>query len=214
MSCGANEPRADEFAMRMIDYDAILKNVGRHAAIDEAAMEHFISLLKFRRLPRKALLLREGQACRNFYYVHSGALRAYCMDKKGKEATIMFAPADWWVTDMFCFLNGRKAMMYIEALEESEIFQISKTQLDQLLDRWPTFERWFRVLMQNAYTREQLRAIDNLSLSAEQRYASFVAKYPVIARQLTQKQIASYLGITPEFLSAIIGKGGRRDGRS
>jgi len=115
----------------------------------------------------------------------------------------MFAPADWWVTDMYCFLNGRKAMMTIEALEESAVFQMSRRQFDGLLERWPKFERWFRILMQNAYTREQLRAMDNLSLPAEERYASFVKKYPHIAGQVTQKQIASYLGITPDFLSSI-----------
>jgi CRP-like cAMP-binding protein len=183
-----------------------LKNAGRHVALDTEETEYFISQLKYRRLARKVLLLKEGQACRNFYYVHSGTLRAYCRDGRGRESTILFAPADWWVTDMYCFLNGRKAMLYIEALEASEVFQISKAQLDALLDRSPRFERWFRILMQNAYTREQLRAIDNLSLTAEQRYLRFVEKYPLIAGQVTQKQIASYLGITPEFLSGILKK--------
>jgi CRP-like cAMP-binding protein len=187
----------------MIDYDPILTNIGRHIDPDEEEKDRFISLLKFRKLPRKSLLLKEGQVCKYLYYVHSGALRAYCLDKKGKEATIMFAPADWWVTDMYCFLNQRKAMMYIEAIGESCVFQLSKPQLDGLLSGTPKFERWFRVLMQNAYTREQLRAIDTLSLSAEERYARFLEKYPFIASQVTQKQIASYLGITPEFLSAL-----------
>lgn len=178
--------------------------------LDAEEAEYFISQLKFRRLARKALLLKEGQACRNFYFVHSGTLRAFCRDARGRESTIMFAPADWWVTDMYCFLNGRKAMMYIEALEASEVFALSRPQFDVLLERWPKFERWFRILMQNAYTREQLRAIDNLSLPAEERYVRFVEKYPAIAAQVTQKQVASYLGITPEFLSSIVrgrGKG-------
>ena len=187
----------------MIDFEAILMNVGRHVELDTEETEYFISLLKFRRLPRKTLLLKEGQSCKQFFYVHSGALRAFCRDARGRESTIMFAPADWWVTDMFCFLNGRKAMMYIEALEASEVFQLSKAQFDELLERRPKFERWFRVLMQNAYTREQLRAIDNLSLPAEERYIRFIEKYPQIAKEVTQKQIASYLGITPEFLSSI-----------
>jgi CRP-like cAMP-binding protein len=187
----------------MIDYATILSNVGRHVELDAAETEQFISRLKFRRLARKALLLKEGQVCRNIFYDHSGTLRAYYVDGGGRESTIMFAAADWWVTDMYCFLNGRKAMLFIEALEESAVFQLSKAQFDELMDRWPKFERWFRILMQNAYTREQLRAIDNLSLSAEERYVRFVEKYPLIASQVTQKQIASYLGITPEFLSAI-----------
>jgi len=187
----------------MIDFELILTNVGRHVELDAEETEYFISLLKFRRLARKALLLKEGQACRYFYYVHSGTLRAFCRDDRERESTIMFAPADWWVTDMYCFLNGRKAMMDIEALEASAVFQLSRQQFDALLSRSPKFERWFRILMQNAYTREQLRAIDNLSLPAEERYRRFVEKYPLIAAQVTQKQIASYLGITPEFLSAI-----------
>ena len=115
----------------------------------------------------------------------------------------MFAVADWWVTDMFCFLNEKPAMMYIEAIEDSCIFQLSKENLEKLFYNVPKFERFFRILMQNAYTREQLRVIENLSLSAEDRYDSFLLKYPHIARAVTQKQIASYLGITPEFLSAI-----------
>lgn len=193
----------------MIDFESILTNVGRHVELDAEEVEYFISQLKFRRLARKALLLKEGQACRNFYFVHSGTLRAFCRDARGRESTIMFAPADWWVTDMYCFLNGRKAMMYIEALEASEVFALSRLQFDGLMER-PKFERWFRILMQNAYTREQLRAIDNLSLPAEERYVRFVEKYPAIAAQVTQKEIASYLGITPEFLSSIVrarGKG-------
>jgi CRP-like cAMP-binding protein len=148
-------------------------------------------------------LLEEGQPCKYFNYVHSGALRAYTIDKQGKEATIMFAMPDWWITDMYCFLNGKPAMLYIEAIEDSRIFQISKAELDDLFMRIPKFERFFRILMQNAYTREQLRVIENLTLPALTRYEAFLAKYPNIAKRVTQKQLASYLGITPEFLSAI-----------
>jgi CRP-like cAMP-binding protein len=188
----------------MIDYESILANVGRHVELDAAEVEYFVSLLKLRRLDRKELLLEEGRMCRYFYYVQSGTLRAFCRGEK--ETTIMFAPADWWVTDMYCFLNGKKAMMHIEALEESVVFPLSKAQLDGLFERSGKFERWFRILMQNAYTREQLRAMDTLSLSAEERYVSFVKKYPAIANQVTKKQIASYLGVTPEFLSGILKK--------
>ncbi|MGY0040545.1 Crp/Fnr family transcriptional regulator [Pedobacter sp. NJ-S-72] len=137
--------------------------------------------------------------------MHSGTLRAYYLDKAGKESTIMFAVTDWWITDMFCFINQQPAMLTIEAVEESIIFQLSKADLDQLYNKIPKFERFFRVIFQNAYIREQLRTIENLSLSAEQRYNIFLNKYPQVVRQVTQKQIASYLGITPEFLSMIRG---------
>jgi len=182
--------------------DLILKNISRHINLNEEETNYFTSLITFKEVARKNFILKEEQACRNLSYVHSGALRAYHMDKEGKEATIMFAVADWWVTDMFCFLNEKPAMMYIEAIEDSCVFQLSKEHFEKLFYMVPKFERFFRILMQNAYTREQLRVIETLSLSAEERYNRFLSKYPHIAKAVTQKQIASYLGITPEFLSS------------
>jgi CRP-like cAMP-binding protein len=184
-------------------HNLILKNISKHIDLDKEEVSSFISLIIMKNVAKKTLLLKEGQVCKYISYVHSGALRTYCVDKEGREATIMFAVADWWVTDMFCFLNEKPAMMYIEAIEDSCIFQLSKENLEKLFYNVPKFERFFRILMQNAYTREQLRVIENLSLSAEERYDSFLLKYPHIASAVTQKQIASYLGITPEFLSAI-----------
>jgi CRP-like cAMP-binding protein len=184
-------------------HDLIFKNISRHIDLDIEEKNYFISLIAFKEISRKTVLLKEGQACRYLNYVHSGALRAYCMDNEGKESTIMFAVADWWVTDMFCFLHDKPAMMYIEAIEDSCIFQLSKEHLEKLFYKAPKFEKFFRILFQNAYTREQLRVIETLSLSAEKRYDNFLIKYPHIVKQVTQKQIASYLGITPEFLSAI-----------
>jgi len=184
-------------------HDLILKNIAKHIDLNKEEEAFFISLIINKEVAKKSLILKEGQNCKYISYVHSGALRAFHVDKEGKEATIMFAVADWWVTDMFCFLNEKPAMMYIEAIKDSCIFQLSKSHLEKLFYTVPKFEKFFRILMQNAYTREQLRVIGNLSLSAEERYKSFLLKYPDIAKAVTQKQLASYLGITPEFLSVI-----------
>jgi CRP-like cAMP-binding protein len=118
----------------------------------------------------------------------------------------MFAVADWWITDMPCFVSQQPAMIHIEAIADSSILQLNKDDMDVLLRNVPKFERFFRILMQNAYVREQLRIIQNLSQPAEVRYYNFVKKYPAIIRTVTQKNIASYLGITPEFLSVIRNK--------
>lgn len=181
--------------------DLILKNILKHINLDEEETNFFTSLIIFKEVTRKSFIQKDGYACKNINYVHSGALRAYCTDNDCKEATIMFAVADWWVTDMFCFLNEKPAMMNIEAIEDSCIFQLSREHLEKLFYHVPKFERFFRILMQNAYTREQLRVIENLSLPAEERYNNFLSKYPHIAKMVTKKQIASYLGVTPEFLS-------------
>ncbi len=186
-------------------YDLILKNIAKHITLNKDEKNHFISLLKQKEINKKEFVLREGQLCKNISYVISGTLRAYYLDKDGKESTIMFAISDWWITDMPCYINEQPAIIFIEAIENSSIFQLQKKDLDKLYTEIPKFERFFRIMMQNAYIREQLRVMQNLSLSAEERYRNFLAKYPQIVEQVTQKQIASYLGITPEFLSSLKG---------
>ena len=186
-------------------YDLILSNISKHISLDQAEISWFISIIKQQLVSKKDFILREGQTCKNISFVHSGILRAYYLDREGKESTIMFAMEDWWITDMFCFINQLPAMLNITAVENSCIFQLQKSDLDYLYFKVPKFERFFRIITQNAYIREQLRVIQNLTLPAEERYNNFLAKYPQIAKNVTQKQIASYLGITPEFLSTIRG---------
>lgn len=104
------------------------------------------------------------------------------------------------------FVSENPAMITIEAITKSSILQLTKPDMDALLNDVPKFERYFRILMQNAYVREQLRVLQRLSMPAEVRYANFIKKYPDLVQQVPQKNIASYLGITPEFLSAIRAK--------
>ncbi|MCE4066160.1 Crp/Fnr family transcriptional regulator [Chryseobacterium gleum] len=181
----------------------IIKNISRHISLTHYEKSYFLSLLKERKLAKKELILEHQQVCKEINFVQSGILRAFHMDASGKESTIMFAVADWWITDMYCFINQKPAMLNIEALEESSILQLQKDHLDELYLKVPKFERFFRIMMQNAYIREQLRTIENLSLPAEERYFNFLHKYPEAVKRIRQKQIASYLGITPEFLSLI-----------
>ena len=189
-------------------YDLILANIEKHVSLDRNERIYFTRLLKEGRIRKRGFVLREGQPCRYISFVNSGMLRAYFLSKEGKESTVMFAVSDWWITDMFSFIRQQSAMLHIQAVEDSVILQLERHHLEELYLRVPKFEKFFRVMMQNAYVREQLRVIQNLSLSAEERYHNFLTKYPQLARHVTQKQIASYLGITPEFLSTIRGSRG------
>ncbi|KQB39502.1 Crp/Fnr family transcriptional regulator [Flavobacterium aquidurense] len=181
----------------------VLQNIAKHISLDENEISYFLSILKEKKYPKKSMILKEGEICKTINFVQSGILRAFYRDQEGKESTIMFAISDWWITDMACFINQQPAILNIETIEDSLVFFLQKEDLDELYIKIPKFERFFRIIMQNAYIREQLRVIQNLSLSAEQRYYIFLEKYPQVAKQVTQKQIASYLGITPEFLSMI-----------
>lgn len=184
-------------------FQLVLANVGKHVSLTSEEANLFTSLLTERTLPRKSVLVQEGLPCPSIYYIINGALRAFYRDQQANESVIMFGISDWWITDMYAFSTGQPALLWIDALEETTVLELRKEQLDRLYSEVPKFERFFRILLQNAYVREQLRMVQNLSMSAEERYHQFMTKYPAFARQLPLKQIASYLGITPEFLSVI-----------
>lgn len=186
-----------------MDFQLILKNVEKHIQLSIDERTYFTSLLKYKEFSRKEFLLKEGELAKYIYFIHSGALKAYYVDAASNENIIMLAIDDWWITDMYSFTMNKPAMQYITAIEDSVVFQLSKNDFDKLLTDVPGFERFFRILMQNAYIREQLRIIQNLSLPAEDRYLNFLKKYPHLVQRVTQKQIASYIGVSPEFLSAM-----------
>lgn len=186
-----------------MDYHLLLQNVSRHIALNKEEVSYFTGLFSHKEVGRKEFLLQAGNVARHINFIHSGALKAYYLDVKSDENIIMLAVDDWWITDMYSFTSGEPAMQYISAIEHSIIYQLQKNDFDQLLVKIPVFERFFRILMQNAYIREQLRVIQNLSMPAEERYLNFLKKYPQLVQRVTQKQIASYIGVSPEFLSAM-----------
>jgi CRP-like cAMP-binding protein len=187
----------------MTDYASILQNISKHISLNSAETKLFTARLTSRTIQKKEVILKAGEICSHINYVENGVLRAYYSDQQGNENIIMFAIHDWWITDMYSFATRNVALFHIDALEESSIIQLDKKDLDDLYQSVPKFERFFRIIIQNAYIREQLRIVENLSLSASQRYENFINKYPKFVEQIPLKQIASYLGITPEFLSVI-----------
>lgn len=184
----------------------ILKNIQNHVSLNSAEKQYLKSKLKIKTFKRKELLLMQTQLCKNLFFVEDGSLRAFNINSEDKESTIMFAMQNWWITDMNCFINKKPAQLSIEAIEESKIISISLDVLNDLYIQIPIFERLFRILFQNAYIREQQRSLQYLSKNTHDRYNLFVKQYPGFVKKLTQKQIASYLGVTPEFLSSIKNK--------
>ncbi|MEM8525641.1 MAG: Crp/Fnr family transcriptional regulator [Bacteroidota bacterium] len=181
----------------------ILANINKRIRLEIEEEQYFLSLLETFQISKKAYLLKQANWCNKIFFVNQGLLRSYSIGQAGKEATVMFAFQDWWITDMYAFVKRTPALTNIQAIEQSEGFYLSKKSLEQLYIEIPKFEKFFRILMQNAYIREQYRVWENISLTAEERYISFLKKYPQIEQKAPQKYIASYLGITPEFLSAM-----------
>jgi CRP-like cAMP-binding protein len=186
-----------------MDFNLVLQNIAKHIVLNNDEASYFTGLLKHREIARKELLLKQGEIAKYINYIHSGALKAYYLNSESDENIIMLAVDDWWITDMYSFSSGNPAMQSISAIEDSVVLQLQRNDFDELLKRIPAFERFFRILMQNAYIREQVRVIQNLSMPAEERYLNFLKKYPQLVQRVTQKQIASYIGVSPEFLSTM-----------
>lgn len=168
--------------------------------------EEFNTSSKFfihKNLKKHQFLLNEGGVCRFVAFVNSGCLRQYKIDNKGTEHVIQFAIEDWWVSDLHSFLTGLPADTNIDALQDSEILLLEKPAREELLDNCPKMERFFRLLIEANHVANYQRIADTLSASAEERYLKFIQTYPKLFEQISQNQIASFLGITPQSLSRI-----------
>lgn len=187
-----------------MEYGPLLQNIARHIQLSAYEEKYFLSLWQTKKLRRKQFLLQEGEVTKNAIFVVSGLLRMYSIDKNGFEHILQFAPPGWWIGDIKSFISQQPGALYIDALEDSGIILMEKTHLDQLYKKVPSFERFFRILAENSLATYQQRLIDNLSLPAIERYNSFCRLYPSLIECLPQKQVASYIGVTPEFLSKML----------
>jgi len=186
--------------------ETILKNISKHITLDEEEKKYFESILHYKKLERGKILLMHGDIARDQYFVISGCLRTYSTDGNGKEHIISFAPTDWWISDLYSYLTETPAEYIIDTLMPTEVFEISKRDMEEVYVRIPKFERFFRILFQNAIVNQMSRIRQVISVPAEERYKIFIKQYPGIYEQIPLKYIASYLGMSPEFLSKIRNK--------
>ena len=158
---------------------------------------------KERRVRRRQFILQEGDICKHNTFVVEGCFRMYTIDDKGKEHNLQFAIENWWIGDIGSFHSEKPSRLYIEAIENSIILQCNKEDQLKLFVEYPKFNRIFRVLAENAMVGLQNRILQNISSTAEERYLEFSKKHPQLFNRISNVQIASYLGVTPEFLSTI-----------
>lgn len=183
----------------------------------EPLLEYFDRLIPLNQMEKKLVLssfhprlfrkrqyvLQEGNTSTHFYFIVSGCLRMYKVDEKGTTHIIQFAPENYWLMDIGSFHGIRPSVLNIDALEDTVVLQITRDDLISLYLKAPKFDRIFRVLIENSFVRLQERLLQNISSTAEERYQSFQDSYPHLVNRLPQVQIASFLGITPEFLSRL-----------
>jgi len=181
--------------------EVILSNFALHIALAPDEQEQVLALLQRKTVTKRSILLRPGEIERHIYFVNKGCLRMYHTDKDGQEHNLCFYPENWWACDIVSFFKAKRATNSIQALEDTEVCYFSLPALERLFTELPRFERFFRILTQNGFDMFQRRVTSNLSKTAEQRYREFRRHYPGLEQRISQKHIASYLGITAAFLS-------------
>ncbi|HEX8547446.1 MAG TPA: Crp/Fnr family transcriptional regulator [Cytophagaceae bacterium] len=182
-------------------FDFILDSVSKHISLTEEEKKYFLGLLEYKLIRKKQYILNQGEICRWSVFVISGCLRGFTTDKNAGEHVISFAPAGWWIADLYSLLSKQPGHINIEALEDTEVLFLYKDDQNILYEQVPKFEKFFRILAENALVANQQRVIDNLSISAEERYLKFCKTYPTLINALPQKHIATYIGVTQEFFS-------------
>jgi CRP-like cAMP-binding protein len=183
--------------------DQLIEHFSHYIPLREIEKNELRQRVVERRVKRRQFILQENDACKHYTFVVSGCFKMYGVDNEGGEHIIQFAAENEWITDISSFHSGKASRLYIEAIEPSVILQIDQTNLIHLYHNYHKFDRIFRVIVENKHNELQNRVLQNISSTAEERYFSFLEQYPKLTNRLPNTQIASYIGITPEFLSKI-----------
>jgi len=185
-------------------FTQINSSISRYVNFSPEELEIFNSLLSYKEIAKKTIMLHEGEKCTFEAFVVKGCVRKYYIDKNGFEVILQFAVENSWISDIsFSIYEKDVSHVFIETLENCEFFMFSPESKEKLFEQAPRFERAFRILVQRNLAVTQNRLFHSITHSAEQKYDEFLATYPSIPQRVAQHYIASYLGISAEFLSKI-----------
>ncbi len=185
-----------------MDFSQINKSISRYVAFSEEEMDIFNSLLEYRKIAKKTTMLREGEMCNFEAFVVKGCVRKYYIDDNGFEVILQFALEDAWVSDIsFSIYEEKPSRIFIETMEDCEFLVFTPETKEELFAKAPGFERAFRILLQRHLTITQNRLFNAISKTALEKYLEFLELYPTLPQRVAQHYIASYLGISAEFLS-------------
>jgi len=183
-------------------YSRINKSISRYVDFTQEELDIFNSLLEYRKVPKKTIMLHEGEMCNFEAFVIQGCVRKYYIDANGFEVILQFAIEDAWVSDIsFSIYEDKPSKLYIETLEDCEFFVFTPETKEELFKRVPKFERAYRILFQRNLAALQNRLFNTISKTALDKYLEFLELYPTLPQRVAQHYIASYLGISAEFLS-------------
>lgn len=190
-----------------MDYRTVLQTYIQNIVnANQEEVDAFIHTMYLKSIPKKDIVLKEGQQSMDMYFIIKGSMRMYYINDKGVETNVEFGIENWWLGDMSSFLNNKPSKLNIQALEHTEVAIMDRQGMEALLKSHPVFERFFRIIISRHMGKIQERLLKMISANVEQNYLDFIDNYPDIFARVSQHHIASYLGCTPEFLSKIRAK--------
>lgn len=180
-----------------------INHLKKYIALTSEEIEVLSTFVKFKKINKKDFLLKEGQVCANNYFVENGLLRMYFINEKGIEQVTYFALESWWLADYMSFMMQKPSQFFIQAVEDTEVVCLDYLKQEELFKQLPQLERYFRIIAQRANAASQMRVKFFHDYSKEENYRVFSSQFPSFVQRIPQYMLASYLGITPEYLSEL-----------
>ncbi|AZA50189.1 Crp/Fnr family transcriptional regulator [Chryseobacterium carnipullorum] len=184
-------------------FDLLLSHIQNKVDLPGKQKHQIVSFFTHKKLRKKQYLLQEGDICKCLSFVSKGLLKSYVLDEKGSERINMFAFEGWWISDFNSFINQEKAVLNINAVEETEVLMITLEDYERMMLEIPVMDRYFRILYQNSLVTKDYRLMVSNSFTAEEKYRQLTQRSPEIIKRVPHNLIASYLGLAPETVSRI-----------
>jgi CRP-like cAMP-binding protein len=181
----------------------LINKIKSSIELSSEAEEYLYSISKEKTVSKGSVLIQQGQMVKKIFFVNSGCLRSFCIDKNGKEHTLQFAIKDWWISDYIAIHTDELALLTVESLTDSTIIEFNEKKLNGIHSLFPEFEPFHRKNLEGHVVSLHKRILNQLQLTAPERYNLFIEQYPDIEQYTRNYHIASYLGITQESLSRI-----------
>lgn len=179
----------------------LINHINKDVKLQESDITKLSNILEHKEIIKKDFLLEPGETSNSMNFIVEGCMRSYYLDENAQEHTLQLGIEEWWINDLYSYLSRKKTRMYIQALEKTTLIQLPRLKLEKLYIDAPAISHFFRIKFQSAYVATQERVIDSMSDDAYIRYTDFINSYRDIEQRVPQYIIASYLGVTPEFLS-------------
>lgn len=186
-------------------YELLKKSIQEHASLSDEEWEMCKNNFRPKRMLKRQFLLQEGDVCRELAFVEKGSLYSYTVDSSGNKHVIRFAFDGWWMANLHSFFTENPTRLNIEVLEESELLVLNRKNHEKLLEEIPAYERYHRIILQNAYVALQQRVENALGLTADEKYVRLIEQNPEFMNRVPLNLVASYLGMSPETLSRVRG---------